>query len=368
MHDVRIIPIGGRPLEFETAETPKTVFAPAGGGYFVGPENRLLETTVLGLLERDRCVPTRNTPFRTVLFHGVSGVGKTHLLQGMYAAWKQCRRKQRAVFIRAVDFARKLAEAVETQTTEDFQERFRKVSLLVLDDLDQLRGKEAAVEELRHTLDALDAENAVVVLSCSHNPLETNDFDERLNARFEAGLIVPVVLPGAEVRQRFLREAAAAFRVDLPRGLLDRFASAFPTTLPVLYGRFARLYFLTHVEGRTLDAAGMKRFLAESEETRRPGIDEILRVTARYFSLKPTVLKGRSRRSGPTEARSVAVYLARQIVEASYREIGAHFGGRDHKTISYYCRSVEEKTNTNPELKRALEEIREILDREHARR
>lgn len=364
MNPVRILPIGGRPLEFESPGVSKSVFTPAGGGFLVGPEGRLLETTVLALLGGNQGRGSLAESTNPLLFCGPEGVGKTHLLRGITTVWRQANRKRRGIYIRAVDFARKLAGAIDTRTVDEFQHRYRKAALLAVDDIEFLRDKPAALSELLHTIDAVRDGAGRVLLGSLRYPTEISGFDRRLAARLEAGMIVATPLPGPEVRTVFLKEVAAAFRTNFTSALLQRFALAFPVTLPAIYGRFATMYFTAHAEGHLPGPEDLKTFLRQTDDKARPGIEEILQATAKHFGLKPADLKGRSRRSRATEARAVAVYLARNLLEGSYREIGTHFGNRDHKTIAHYCRSIEEKLPQTPDLRRTLREIREALARQ----
>lgn len=359
---VRVLPLNGKPLEFEAPGTAKCVFAAAGGGFLIGPENRLLETAVLAILQRDT-LPSPLAKPPVYLFRGGTGTGKTHVLRGLHAAWTQSHRKRRSIYVRGADFARQLAEAIDLRTVDDFQERYRHAAFLAVDGLDDLREKPAALEELLHTLDAVVAGGGIFLAGLSRQPEDFAVVDERLATRLEAGLIVPLALPGPEVRRVFVREVAAAFRTPLSIDVVARFADAFPGTLPELYGRFAQIYFAAQVAGTPLTAAEVKRHLQGAGTAPPPGIESIIRATSRHFSLKPAELKGRSRKSGVAEARAVAIYLARNMTGSSFREIGDHFSGRDHKTISYNYKRIDAALSGEPALDDAVREITAVLER-----
>lgn len=375
---IHFLPIAGKPLEYESPETSQSVFTPMPSGFLVGRENRLLETAVLWILNRKESMLSARsrqrqpveTPFSNIPpdgpglfhFHGTSGTGKTHLLRGILEIWKQGRRRVRAYYLRGIDFARELADAVGTHTTEDLQDRYRRAELLAIDDLDELIGKKAAQEELRHTLDAVLQGGGVALLAGKRGMNAYSDFEDSLIARLQEGLTLPLRLPGPEVRSYFLREVAASFRVTIPESLLRRFVTAQSVTLPILYGRFAQLYFDVHAAGRPLGEAELSHYLKDREKSPQTLFEDIVRATAGYFRLKPSQLKGRNRRTTLSGPRSLAIYLARELTGASFQEIGDYFGRRDHKTISYYCTAVEAKMGHDPEIRRHLQAIEEGLN------
>ena len=377
MNKVRILPLSGKPLEFELPGA-KSVFTPTQLGFLVGPENRLLETAVLSFLAHTVRTGPENQyrhnavseiPASVFCFYGPSGTGKSHLLRGIWEAWKQGRRRHRGLFLNGTDFFREFANAIEIHTIDDFRRRFRNASLLVLDDLDELFRRPVILEEFLHTLESIERSGGLVLCSCKRSPSEWNGVDERLIARLIAGLSIRIAPPGPETRTLFLREVVGSFRLKLSESLLRRFAESQNTSLPVLYGLFCQLFFEAHAEGRRLGAEDFHPFFVESDpDKRKKLLDSILRHVAERYAVNPRELRGRSRRGALTLPRSIAVYLVRKLTESSFQEIGRYFGRRDHKTISYYDRQVREGFMKNPELRRNLMEIETAILTENAGR
>ena len=353
---VRIIPFPGKPLEFESPETARTLFPIPERGFLAGPENYFLEPVVRWAVEG-----TASEETLPITFFGPSGCGKTHILQGIDDAWRQIHhsgKKKRSFYLRATDYARQFANANETKTVDDFRRRYREANLLILDDLSALVEKPAAQNELLFTLDTLLKNGSTVLFGDSQFPGESGRYSERLTMRLLGGLTVPIALPGLAVRLRFLQELASAFRSTLPQTALEFAAKELPLSIPALHGFFAQMFFETKVEGGKLDLARLKSYLAKRLDDTRPTIAEIAKKTAKQFALKLADLRGESRTKTIAKARAVAVYLAREATGLSCKDIGKYFGGRDHTTIRHLAESIESALTTDALLRDAVLKLR----------
>ena len=355
--EVRIIPFVGKPLEYISSGIPRTLFSVPENGFLAGPENYLLERIVHWITGGG--LPENILP---ITFFGPNNCGKTHLLQGINDAcrkpYQSGNRKKRAYYLRAADFARQFAEAIDMRTVDDFRRRYREADWLILDDLAALVEKPAAQEELLFTLDALIANGNTVLLSDSQFPGENGRYSERLTARLLGGLTVPIALPGTAVRLRFLQELASAFRCPLPSAALEYAAKELSLSIPTLHGTFAQMFFEAKVEGAKLDTARLKTFLAKRLVETRPSIVEIAKKTAKHFALKLADLRGTSRTKTIAQARSVAVYLSRELTALSLKDIGKYFGGRDHTTIRHLVESVETAIGSDAVLRNVVLKLR----------
>jgi len=355
--EIRIIPFAGKPLEHESPGAPRTLFSVPRHGFLAGPENYLLEPIV-------HWITTGSLPegMLPITFFGPSGCGKTHLLQGIDETWRTLHqssgRKKRTCYLRAADFARQFAEAIDMRTVDDFRRRYRETALLILDDLGAFTEKPAAQDELLFVLDALIADGTTVVFGDSQFPGENGRYSERLTARLLGGLTVPIAFPGLAVRLRFLRELASAFRCPLPPTALEFAAKELPLSIPALHGTFAQAFFEAKVEGAKLDMGRLKAFLAKRLIETRPTVAEIAKKTAKHFALKLADLRGTSRTKTIARARSVAVYLARELTGLSLKDIGRYFGGRDHTTIRHLVESVESAIAPDAALRDAVLRLR----------
>jgi chromosomal replication initiator protein len=401
--------------------------------FLAGPENRLVEVAVRAVVEGVKGdslafadTKTETAPYNPLVFCGPSGLGKSHLVHGLVAAWKARfkgdsptfvdtktgavprDRRQRVVCTTAVDFARELAEAIESQGVDEFREKYRGAHLLIVEDLGMLptrkSGKLNAQEELLHTLDALVAENCWVVVTASAPPAALPGILPALQSRLTAGLVIPLAPPGVEARLAILRQLATARGLPLPEPVARVLAEGIVGTAPELAGSLVELAMsaidsereteevgdlpeyrgdLPHNVLKTVEPAGnlpyntcpqphdlqtvqldveaARNFVAERSRTRQPTLHDIALATARHFSLRLSDLRSPVRRRVLVVARGVAIYLARRLTQESLQEIGRYFGGRDHTTVLHSCQKTTELLATDRAVREAIEQLQEDL-------
>ncbi len=324
------IPLPGRRLDSGREEGRS---APACH-FLAGPENRLVEVAIRSVLdespepqldrdssdETDRQLDAPLTAHRLTIYsplvlYGPSGVGKSHIAHGLAAVWKARGRRQRVVTTTAVDFARELADAIESQAVDEFRTKYRTANLLVFEDLGMLAtrksGKLNAQEEFVRTLDALSAEEHWVVVTASAAPNELPGLLASLRSRLTAGLAIPLAPPGPEARSAVLRKLAALKEMRLPQRVADALAEGLSGTVPELAGALAQLAGRSESSGAPIDVSAVRTYLAQRNRRQQPSVHDIALATARHFSLRLSDLKSPVRRRALVNARGVAVYLAR---------------------------------------------------------
>lgn len=343
-NDIRIIPIPGPPLQYDSSETTRSVFPVPEAGFFIGRENFILTSLVQNILD-DKLLPEQFP----VLFFGPVGCGKTHLLRGICEVWSKRqsamesrkRQKIRSVYLSATEFARHLSDALETRTTGDFRHRFRNLELFALDGLDGIATKTWAVEEFLHTLDQLRNDNAIILCSSGKNPFEPRIFPKALVSRLVAGTTIPLLPPGFATRKRFLTSLAAAFHAKLSDSALAKAAEKLPYTISKLYGCFLQAVFLAESQGNELSNRFFLSFLDEQAEDERPEIKLLLKRSAGHFGLNIGDLRGKSRNKTVSLARSIAAYLARQKGGLPFKEIARQLGNRDVSTVRHLVERIQ---------------------------
>jgi chromosomal replication initiator protein len=349
------IPLPGRPLEF-AAEQGDAV-PPCH--FLAGPENRLVEVAVRSVVEEQQ------NGYNPLVFYGPSGTGKSHLAHGLAAAWKARDRRLRVVCTSAVDFARELADAIETQGVDEFRAKHRGASLLVVEDLGMLAsgksGKLNAQEELIHTLDALVAENHWVVVTASVAPTALPGILPALQSRLTAGLTIPLAPPGLEARLAILEQLAAVRNIPLPTPVARVLAEGLIGTAPELAGSLLQFAVPSEFESVELNVDSAKKYIVHRGSRRPPTLHEIALATARHFSLRLSDLRSPVRRRALVVARGVAIYLARRLTNDSLEQIGSYFGGRDHSTVMHSCRKTEELLVNDPAVLEAVEQLQKTL-------
>ena len=334
---------------------------PNGGGeeplmlseFVIGPENRLLEVVVQSVLDQ------ADNAYSPLILYGPSGSGKTHWAIGLAAAWKFSFRESPVVRTTAIDYARELAEAIQTKTVDEFGTQYREASLLIIEDVDHLAGKEAAQRELIFTLDELANSGGRVVMTAKSSPRQLVGIAPGLRSRMLQGLTVPIAMPGPNARLVIIQRLARLRGMQLSEEAARMLAAGLSVTVPELLGAMTQLSMAGRVQGRPVDGEAVRRHFSDRNGVLRPSLHDIALLTAQYFSLKLTDLRSPSRRRAVVTARGVAMYLARNLTASSLKQIGQYFGGRDHTTVSHGCRTTEMRLQSEPDVRHAVLKLQE---------
>jgi len=323
--------------------------------FFAGPENRLVEVAVQAVLDG------ADNAYSPLVFYGRSGTGKSHLAFGLVSAWKARFRRRPAVYLTAADFARKLTDAIQTKTVDDFTARYRRVSLLVVEDVGHLADKPAAQRELTFTIDALLDAQSHVVLTAQAIPGQLGGIMPGLRGRLVDGLAVPLMLPGRATRFAILRRLSDLRRFELSDAAATVLADGLNVTVPELFGALTQLHTRARLDGRVVDVQSAQRYVAERKDDGVPSLRQIALTTAKHFSLTLKELRGPSQGRPVTTARGVAMYLARTLTTESLAQIGRYFGHRDRTTVSHGCRKTYERCQTHSDIHHAVLALQERL-------
>jgi chromosomal replication initiator protein len=265
------------------------------------------------------------------------------------------------IYTSGADFARGLASAVENKTTAGWSAQQRDTSLFVLEEVAQLSGKRAAMNELLHTIDAIQRQHGQVVLTSRLSPDRLSGMPAALIARAVAGLVVQVSPPGPATRLALVQQFAAVRDVTIPEAAARTLADGLAGTAPELFGAVTELAVQCMVDGEQLAPERVRVFLADRRGAIQPTVRSIATLSAKYFNLKLSELTSPTRRRAVVQARNVAIYLARQLAGKSLEQLGDYFGGRDHTTILHGYRTIEARSRTDPTVRQALSELRKML-------
>jgi len=314
-------------------------------GFLIGPENALAQAGALALARGE------TAGVSPLVVHGPAGVGKSRLLAGLVAE-RLLRRPESAVgHVEAEAFAAACAEASgRAGGWEEVRGRFRRLDLLAMDDIQTLERTPWAMEELSHTLDALDASGAAVAVSARFGPGQwSSGWPARLVGRLSCGLSVRLDPPSLETRRRYLLDRARASGIALPAEVVEPMAES-SDGYRTLDGWLAQMALTARVERHEVDADLVGPILAADPTDLGPGLDAIARAVAVAFGLRLRDLKSDTRRAVVAEGRHLAMHLARLYTDASFRAIGAYFGGRDPATVRHACKAAEARLAADPAL------------------
>jgi chromosomal replication initiator protein len=289
--------------------------------------------------------------YNPCLIYGGVGLGKTHLLQAIGNDVYQEYRDLKVVYVTVETFTNEFIQSIKDKTGHRFKNRYRSADVLLIDDVQFLQGKTETQQELFHTFNALYDANKQMVFSSDRPVSALKSLPDRLINRFERGLNIDLQPPNYETRIAILTQKIDESGVSVPTDAIELISQNIQSNVRDLEKALTKLTAYSNLVNRTITLDIASRELSEFFSTpANVSLDTIQRVTAEYFGLSQTELKGKKRTRAIAFPRQVAMFIARDITELSTTEIGLEFGGRDHTTVMHGCQRVAERKRADPTL------------------
>lgn len=297
--------------------------------------------------------------YNPLFIYGNSGLGKTHLLNAICHEIKRNDPSMKIVLTDGEEFTNEFIEALNHRTTTEFQNKYRKVDVLLMDDVQFIASKERTQEEFFHTFNALTQDGKQIVLSSDRPPKDMPQLEDRMRTRFEWGLLADVQPPDLETRTAIIRTKAAQFGMILSEGVVQYIAENITSNVRQLEGVVKRLTAYRDILDDTITVDSVKRAIRDVIRTGTyiPTPEVIIEESARSFQLTGADLRGQSRNKKTAMARQIAMYLMRNLTNLPLKEIGEEFGGRNHATVLSSIRKVEELLKSDPEIAVTVRDI-----------
>lgn len=299
--------------------------------------------------------------YNPLFIYGSVGLGKTHLLQAIGNFVLRSGTAKTVVYTTSERFAIELINSIRSNTTSAFREKYRRIDLLLIDDVHFLQGKEATQEELFHTFNELYGSEKQIVLSSDRPPEELSGLQERLVSRFRWGLVADIQPPDFETRMAILREKAQHRGLMVDDDILELIASRISSNVRALEGALVKAIAYAELQGETLTPRTLEEMLPEEGKRERLTAEHIKDEVATRYHLKRRDLEGSSRKKEISQARHIAIYLTRELTNQSFPTIGKHFGNRDHTTIMHSYMKIKTLIEEMPLLHAEIREIEESL-------
>ncbi len=299
------------------------------------------------------------------LFGGV-GLGKTHLLHAIGNYVAGARKGARIAYVSSERFTNEYIDGIQNNTLPKFRKRYRQMDVLLIDDIQFLAGKEGIQEEFFHTFNALHEAHKQIVLTCDRPASEVANLENRLVSRFEWGLTTDLQPPDVEMRLAILKKKAAGMNVQLPDEIVEFLANRIRTNIRRLEGALNRVASFASLTGRklTLDAVeNLLRDILHEEGRSAISIEHIQKKVAERFDIRLADMTSRRRPENIAFPRQIAMYLSRNMTEASLNVIGEAFGGRDHGTVLHACRIVKGRMEVDAEVRQTVNNLERQLAR-----
>ncbi|MDE6492744.1 MAG: chromosomal replication initiator protein DnaA, partial [Lactobacillus sp.] len=298
------------------------------------------------------------------IFGGV-GLGKTHLMQAIGHQMLAEKPDAKIVYIQSETFVNDFINSIKNKTQDEFREKYRTCDLLLVDDIQFFAKKEGIQEEFFHTFETLYNDQKQIVMTSDRLPTEIPDLSERLVSRFTWGLQVEITPPDLETRIAILRRKAESEGLTIDDNTLNYIASQVDTNIRELEGALVKVQAHATIEKEDINPSLAREALTDLklvQKDRGLQIPKIQEVVANYFQTSTEELKGKKRVRQIVVPRQIAMYLSRELTNASLPKIGQEFGGKDHTTVMHACDKIGKQIQTDTEIKAAVFDLKQMLD------
>jgi chromosomal replication initiator protein len=333
---------------------PRYTFA----NFIVGSANRLAHAASLSVAERP------GHAYNPLFLYGGVGLGKTHL---MHAIGNQVMAKfprKRVVYATSEKFTNEFITSIQQGKIDEFRARYRRIDLLLIDDIQFIADKERTQEEFFHTFNAIHEDGKQIVLSSDRPPKAILTLEERLRSRFEWGLIADLTAPDLETRIAILRAKAEEGAVPISSDVIEFIARKVVSNIRELEGALNRIVAYASMGAMPISIELAQAVLSNvlyNPKKRQITPERIAKAVSEYYGVALEQLRGQKRDKAIVVPRQIAMFLMREETDVSLLRIGAELGGRDHSTVLHACDKITRESAGNDELRREIAAVRELI-------
>ena len=330
--------------------------------FVVGPSNSFAHAAALAVAE------SPGIASNPLFIYGGSGLGKTHLIQAIGIRILENEPETNILYTSSENFLNDYVTAIQEKRMNEFKSKYRKVDVLIIDDVQFLEDKERIQEEFFYTFNALFQNNKQIIITADKDPNKLQGLDERLITRFQWNLMADIQPADYETRVAILQKNAQILGMEIDddlREVINIIAEKIKDNIRELEGAFTRVKFFSETLGEKPNKAFAKKvlkdILSNSETMITP--EKIKKIVCKYYNIKVADIESSKRTNNIAFPRQVAMYLIREMTDSSFPKIGDMFGGRDHTTVKYACGKIEDEINQDKNFAEIINSLKkEIRD------
>ena len=312
---------------------------------------------------RAAAMAVAETPGKTynpLFIYGGVGLGKTHLMHAIGNKVLDARHDFSVLYISSEQFTNEVVSSLRHDKMVELKEKYRNLDLLLLDDVQFIAKKTATQEEFFYTFNALYEKQKQIVISCDRPPKEISEVTDRLRSRFNMGLIADIQPPDVETKLAIISKKADMMEIkNISPEVAGFLATKIKSNIRDLEGSLIRIAAQAALTGEEITLETAKKILKDiiHDEDKPVTIEAIQKMVCDFYNISLSDIKAKRRTKDIALPRQVAMYLSKQITEASLNDIGKHFGGKDHATVIYACKQMEEKRGKDETFNRVIENL-----------
>ena len=360
--------------KLHTTKAPKASSAPVGSDnsnlnpnytfetFVVGNNNRFAQSAALAVAE------SPGEAYNPLSIYGGPGLGKTHLMHSIGHFILEQKPDTKVIYVTSEEFTNEVIESIRNGNASSmtkFRDKYRKVDVLMIDDIQFIIGKESTQEEFFHTFNALQTQGKQIILTSDKPPKEMETLEERIRSRFEWGLMADIGVPDYETRMAILRKKAESDNFNINDEILNYIANNIKSNVRELEGALNKLLAynnLVHTE-ITMDIAQKElQNIITPDKPKEITPQLIIEVVSEHFQISLDQMISKNRSSDIAKPRQIAMYLCKNMTDIPLDTIGSLLGGRDHSTIIHGIKKISEEYETNETTKSLIETIKKKIN------
>lgn len=330
--------------------------------FVVGSSNRFAHSASLAVAE------SPGVTYNPLYIYGGPGLGKTHLMHSIGHFILKENPDTKVIYVTSEEFTNEVIESIrngDSSTMSKFRDKYRKVDVLMIDDIQFIIGKERTQEEFFHTFNALQSQGKQIILTSDKPPKEMETLEERIRSRFEWGLMADIGVPDYETRMAILRKKAESDNFEIDDEILRYIANHIKSNVRELEGALNKLLAynnLVHIP-ITMDIAEKELAnIITPDQPREITPQLIIEVVSEHYHISVDQMISRTRSSDVAKPRQIAMYLCKTMTESPLDTIGSLLGGRDHSTIIHGIKKVTEDYEKNESTRNVIETIKKKIN------
>jgi len=351
-----------RPVLMDKTLKKQKIFNPryTFDNFVVGNSNRYAHAACLAVAE------TPSEAFNPLFIYGGSGLGKTHLMNAIGIHLLENNEDMNVLYVSAEMFTNEFIKALGENKTREFKNKYRKVDVLLIDDIQFLEGKDTMQEEFFHTFNSLYDLNKQIVISSDRAPNKLDKLEERLRTRFMWNMVADVQPADYETRVAILLKKAENANIEVDDDIYDVIcfiADKVKDNIREMEGAFNRIVGFSSIMGEKIDKAFSKRILNDFIENKgtSPTPEKIKSVVCRAYNIKVSEIESSKRTNNIAYPRQVAMYLCREMTDYSLPKIGNLFGGKHYTTVLHACDKIGEELKKDKDLQEMIKRLKKDI-------
>jgi chromosomal replication initiator protein len=321
--------------------------------YIIGPSNQFAQAAAKAVSD----APGRT--YNPFFIYGGVGLGKTHLISAIGNDVINRNPEIALIFVSAEQFTNEVVSAIRHEKMGEFKHKYRNIDLLLIDDIHFIANKTQTQEEFFYTFNALYETQKQIVISSDRPPKELGAVTDRLKSRFSMGLIADIQPPELETKMAIVLRKAETEKIHISEDIAYFLASKVKSNIRELEGCLIRLGAQSSLTGKPIDKEMAKTILRDiiEDEEKPLTVEHIQKIVCEHFAIKISDMKAKKRTKEVSLPRQIAMYLSKQLTNLSLNDIGKNFGGKDHATVIYACKQMEEKRLQDEAFNRMIENL-----------